>query len=108
MKRKSVWLIVLTFTLLVSVGIILSETMGHIPITHDHSTSVCYGYAQGRAFGKSAADLECDPARTFAEKIDEIYFPFVADPTLASIRVGDIVVFGTVRSFPARDRKSVV
>ncbi len=108
MKRKSVWLIVLTFTLLVSVGIILSETMGHIPITHDHSTSVCYGYAQGRAFGKSAADLECDPARTFAEKIDEIYFPFVADPTLASIRVGDIVVFGTVRSFPAGHAAFVV
>lgn len=99
MKKKT--LIILSLSApatLVAVGILFAETMmGHIPISHDHSTSICWGYAQGRAFGKSEGDAECDPVRTYADKINESYFPFISDPSLEGIKPGDIVVFGQIR-----------
>jgi hypothetical protein len=100
MKRKVLFLTILSIVVLISVGIILSETMGHIPINHGHSTSICWGYAQGRAFGKTSGDAECDPTQTYAESIDESYFPFYPGSNLAGIQPGDIVVFGAVRSGP--------
>jgi len=75
---------------------------GHIPIAHKHPPSDslpnCYGYAQGRAFQKLAGDIECDPVQTYAYQIYESYFPYTADVNLSQIRVGDIVVFGSVRN----------
>ena len=56
-------------------------TGGHIPSSHNHPPnipkSICWGYAQGRAFGKVAGDAECDPVTTYTTKIDENYFTYV-------------------------------
>lgn len=82
---------------LISASVLLSEVMGHIPINHDHSSSICWGYAQGRAFGKSSGDSDCDPRTTYTDKINESYFPFVSGSSLTGIKPGDIVVFGQVR-----------
>lgn len=81
---------------------------GHIPIAHGHvngsapynnapASSIYWGYAQGRAFGRYDGDQECDPAKTYASQIDEGNFPYVPGASLSGISLGDIVVFGTVR-----------
>lgn len=100
MKKKFSLLTILSIVILISVGMMLSETMGHIPITHHHQTSICWGYAQGRAFGKTSGDAECDPVQTYAESIDETHFPYTPGASLAGIQPGDIVVFGQIRSGP--------
>lgn len=44
----------------------ITQYGGHIPLTHDLSHSsggaICWGFAQGRAFGKSIGDAVCNPA----------------------------------------------
>ncbi|KAA0230329.1 T9SS C-terminal target domain-containing protein [candidate division KSB1 bacterium] len=81
---------------------------GHIPIAHGHpggtypynnapASSICWGYAQGRAFGRYDGDQECNPAKTYASQIDENNFPYVSGASLSGIELGDIVVFGTIR-----------
>lgn len=90
MKKKLISIAII----LATAGMIFGVVSGHIPIAHVHTDSICWGYAQGRAFGKTAGDAECDPAHTYADHIYENYFPLVLDPTLAGIKIGDIVVFG--------------
>lgn len=81
---------------------------GHIPIAHGHPggtypydnapyPSICWGYAQGRAFGRYDGDMECDPAKTHVAQIDASNFPYVPGASLSGIALGDIVVFGQVR-----------
>jgi hypothetical protein len=61
--------------------------------TEDHSISICYGYAMGRAAGKSAGDDVCDPMTFHRTYIDNEYFTWHAGSTLTGISVGDIVAF---------------
>ncbi|NUM76132.1 hypothetical protein HUU40_17340 [candidate division KSB1 bacterium] len=89
MKKLSRLLLIGAFAMFV-----LASTMGgHIPITHNHNNSICWGYAQGRAFGKDDDDEECPASETWANAIDENYFPFTASSTLSGLQVGDIVVW---------------
>jgi hypothetical protein len=68
----------------------------HIPATHDHNhTSICHGYAMGRAMGKTTGDAFCDPVTTYNNQIDPAYFTFVPDPNLSEILPGDIVSWGS-------------
>ena len=77
-----------------------SVAAGHIPIAHQHPydgapyNSICWGFAQGRAFGKDVGDPDCDPAKTYIDRINENSFSFVAGSALTGIKYGDIVVFG--------------
>lgn len=88
-KKLSRLLLIGAFAILV-----LASTMGgHIPISHNHNNSICWGYAQGRAFGKDDDDEECPASETWANAIDENYFPFTASSTLSGLQVGDIVVW---------------
>ncbi len=61
------------------------------------ASSICWGYAQGRAFGRYDGDQECNPAKTYVSQIDENNFPYVSGASLSGIELGDIVVFGTIR-----------
>lgn len=70
----------------------------HIPAAHDHSTSICHGYAMGRAFGKTTGDAFCDPAHTWNNQIDPNYFTLTNDPALYGIKSGDIVSWGSNHS----------
>lgn len=90
MKKLSRLLLLSAFGTLV-----LASTMGgHIPIpSHHHNTSICWGYAMGRAFGKDDDDIECPAAQTWANSIDENYFPFTAGSNLSGVTAGDIVVW---------------
>ncbi len=70
-----------------------------LPFSHTHDHSICYGYAMARALGKTTGDVFCPPEITYVTNgIDESLFPYVDDPTLQNIKVGDIVVFGQIRS----------
>jgi hypothetical protein len=78
------------------IGVAVAEICGHVPIcsgSQSHGVGICWGYAQGRAFGKSPGDPECDPRTLRASSINESYFAFVNDNTLAGIAPGDIVRF---------------
>jgi len=70
----------------------------HIPATHNHSTSICHGYAMSRAFGKTTGDAFCDPAHTWNNQIDPNHFTLIEDPTLNGIQPGDIVSWGSDHS----------
>ncbi|MBC8182652.1 hypothetical protein H8E88_16250 [candidate division KSB1 bacterium] len=100
--KKLIILLVLSALLFVA-AIVVAKICGHIPIWHQHEEGQygnCYGYAQGRAFGKESGDLECDPNTTFANEIDTEYFPFEEGSNLTNITEGCIVVFGEDRSDP--------
>jgi len=83
------------------IGTILGQDYpeSHIPESHLHDSNNCYGYALGRANGKTSGDAFCDPRTTFAYSIPSS-FPFVEDSELEGIKVGDIVVFGEIRQHP--------
>lgn len=75
---------------------------GHIPLTlgvqHVHTHSICWGYAQARAFGKFSGDNYCNPDNTYSDHIYEDYFPFVSsddDPDFSGLECGDILVWGS-------------
>ncbi|MCI0555817.1 MAG: hypothetical protein L0287_33135 [Anaerolineae bacterium] len=84
-----------------------SVASGHIPIPHGHPggeppydyapyNSICWGYAQGRAFGKDSGDPDCDPDETYAMKIYTSHFEFKSwTQNFQNIARGDIIVFGS-------------
>jgi hypothetical protein len=70
----------------------------HIPPCqgYRHSTSICFGYATARAFGRGWDNPVC-PARNLyfsqAEGIPEEYFDWHAGSSLSGIKAGDIIKF---------------
>ena len=64
----------LCFVLLAAFIVLAATLSGHINISHNHSTSICWGYAQSRALGKEPGDEECDPRQTYIESINESTF----------------------------------
>lgn len=91
----------MVFVLMFLIGTILGQDYpeSHIPESHLHDSNNCYGYALGRANGKTSGDAFCDPRTTFAWSIPS-NFIFVEDSDLEEIKVGDIVVFGEIRQHP--------
>jgi hypothetical protein len=67
----------------------------HIPPCQGnyHSTSICYGYATARAFGRYAGDSRCDASTLYFTSIPTAYFDWHGDPNLSGIGVNDIVMF---------------
>ena len=75
-------------------GNILFGQLGHIaPCDGSHSGAICYGYATGRAAGKTAGDGTCDPMTLYQSNINTNYFTQYADASLQGIQAGDIVYF---------------
>lgn len=82
---------------------------GHINIDHNHSTSICWGYAQSRALGKEPGDEECDPRQTYIYSINESVFgSMISGSSLSGISYGDIIVFGQIRGGTAGHAAFVV
>ncbi len=84
---------------------------GHMCVPHTHPypgnpysgnplyNSICWGYAQGRAAGRTSTDPECDPSQTYIDQISTQHFgQMIAGTNFANLQVGDIIVWGTVRS----------
>lgn len=66
----------------------------HIPVAHSHVTSICYGYAMGRAFEKSWNDPICPAQDLYTRQMDETYFTRYDSCALTDLVVGDIIEFG--------------
>jgi len=97
---KYFFLILLIFFTLYSLVFAQNYSYSHIPLQeHKHDTSICWGYAQSRAYGKTTGDAFCEPIDTYLNEIVGSFGSnFVEDSLLTGIKVGDIVVFGEVRS----------
>ncbi len=65
----------------------------HISADHDHSSNNCYGYALGRAEGKTSGDCFCDPVMTLAQGIPECY---TFSTNILNVGVGDILAWGSI------------
>lgn len=72
----------------------------HIPPCQGnaHSTSICWGYATGRAFGRSWNDSRCPLNTLYFTGISTTLFHFNEGASLSGISAGDIVVFGAVHA----------
>lgn len=71
-------------------------SQSHIPPCSgpgNHSTSICYGYATGRAAGNFAGDANCDPMTLHLDGISPDYFTFTSGSSLTGLLPGDIVAF---------------
>ncbi len=67
----------------------------HIPPCQGtaHSTSICWGYATGRAFGRSWNDSRCPLSTLHFTTIPSAYFDYYSGSSLSGIQSGDIVRF---------------
>jgi hypothetical protein len=65
----------------------------HIPVPHDHSGRICWGYAMGRAGGKSDGDATCNPTtlRPYEDAISSTYFIQYDWSQVDSLQTGDIL-----------------
>lgn len=82
-------------TFLTLVGFLIQFSFGqHIPPSHDHTTSICYGYATGRAFGLTQwSGGDCPLETLNLTAIPNEYFdtyPYSLD----ALEPGDIIYWG--------------
>jgi hypothetical protein len=84
--------------------VIYVTTLGqdHIPVSHQHSTDhgICWGYAMGRAGGKSDNDATCDPKTLIPDQsgIDGTYFREISWTYVDSLQTGDILYWTGVHA----------
>jgi hypothetical protein len=72
----------------------LHSIFHHARVINAHSTSICWGYATGRAFGRSWNDSRCPLNTLYFNTINPTYFQLYPEASLSGIASGDIVVFG--------------
>ncbi len=62
---------------------------------NDHHTSICWGYATGRAFFKKVGDVACDPSNLYQGTINPTYFIWVSGQNLVGCAPGNIIGWGS-------------
>lgn len=67
----------------------------HIPICGGsaHSTSICWGYAQARSFGRSWSDSRCAAGTLYLTGIQTAFYDWYAGSGLTGVQSGDIITF---------------
>lgn len=73
----------------------------HIPPCQGnaHSTSICWGYATGRAFSRSWNDSRCPLSTLYLQNINSTYFEWHGGSSLSGMQSGDIVAFNGHTAF---------
>jgi len=85
---------------IILLGVLLATaeifSQGHIAPcagSQDHTGGICYGYATGRAAGRSAGDPNCNPLTFYQDPISTNFFDYYSDANLTGLQPGDIVRF---------------
>ena len=86
------------FIMVIFATFLLCATMmaqDHIVVPHDldHTGRICYGYATGRAAGRSSSDANCNPNSLYQETINQTFFTWNEGGSLTGVQSGDIIRF---------------